>query len=323
MKNIGIDLVEQENLMIVTGDQFSLLSWFKPIILMALLLVSVEIKAQKIKVTKDIYSRENLIAWCIVPFDSKNRGPVERSGMLNKLGINKLAYDWREKHIPTFDAEIEALKTHHITLQAFWLHSGPDPEKDKNLATILEVLKRNKVKTQLWLMVTGIKDIDAMTQEEKVKAHAKPIAYIAEKAAEIGCTVGLYNHGGWYGEPENQLEIMRYLKKPNIGIVYNFHHAEEQIDRFPKFFPEMLPHLLAVNLSGLKKGNPVKVVPIGQGDAEMEMIRIVKNSKYSGPIGIINEETAPDAEVGLTMNIDGLKKILKEIGDSAALKTYN
>lgn len=295
----------------------------KMIFLIVLTIFSIETRAQKSKSIGNIYGRNNLIAWCIVPFDSKNRGPVERAEMLNKLGINKLAYDWREKHIPTFDAEIEALKLHHITLQAFWLHSGPDPEKDKNLATILEVLKRNKVKTQLWLMVTGIKDLDGMTQEEKVKAHAKPIAYIAEKAAEIGCTVGLYNHGGWYGEPENQLEIINYLKKPNIGIVYNFHHAEEQIDRFPKFFPEILPHLLVVNLSGLKKGNPVKVVPIGEGDAETEMIRIVKNSKYKGPIGIINEETAPDAEVGLTMNMEGLKKILKEEGDSAALKTYN
>ncbi|MBE9464278.1 xylose isomerase [Dyadobacter sp. UP-52] len=291
--------------------------------LVILSVISIKTNAQKAKGTANIYSRDNLIAWCIVPFDSKNRGPVERSEMLNKLGINKLAYDWREKHIPTFDAEIEALKTHHITLQAFWLHSGPEPEKDKNLATILEVLKRNNVRTQLWLMVTGIKDLDTMTQEEKIKAYAKPIAYIAKKAAEIGCTVGLYNHGGWYGEPENQLEIINYFKKPNIGIVYNFHHAEEQLDSFPKFFPKILPYLLAVNLSGLKKGNPVKVVPIGQGDAEKEMIRLVKNSKYSGPIGIINEETAPDAEVGLTMNIDGLKKILKELGDSAALKTYN
>ncbi|WP_229216651.1 sugar phosphate isomerase/epimerase [Dyadobacter sp. 3J3] len=286
-------------------------------------MLTIETKAQKSKNTANIFALDNLTAWCIVPFDSKNRGPVERAKMLNTLGINKLAYDWRAKHIPTFDSEIEALKTHHVTLQAFWLHSGPDPENDKDLETILEVLKRNKVKTQLWLMVTGINDLDGMTQEEKVKAHAKPIAYIAERAAEIGCTVGLYNHGGWYGEPENQLEIINYLKKPNIGIVYNFHHAEEQFDRFPKFFPEMLPYLLSINLSGLRKGNPVKVVPIGQGDVKTEMIRVVKNSTYNGPIGIINEETAPDAEVGLKMNMDGLKKILKQLGDSAALKTYH
>jgi sugar phosphate isomerase/epimerase len=280
------------------------------------------VHAQKSQAAKSIFRRDNLIAWCIVPYDSKNRSPVERSEMLNGLGINKLAYDWREKHIPTFDEELDALKSHHITLQAFWLHSGPLPENDKNLATILDVLKRHQVKTQIWLMVAGIEGLDTMTQQEKVKAHAKPVAYIAERAAKIGCTVGLYNHGGWYGEPENQLEIIKYLNKSNIGIVYNFHHAEEQVDRFPAFFPKLVPHLFALNLSGLKKGNPVKVVPIGQGDAEIGMIRVVRNSKYKGPVGIINEETAPDALDGLTMNIDGLKKILKELGDEAALQTY-
>ncbi|MCF2443481.1 sugar phosphate isomerase/epimerase [Dyadobacter sp. CY345] len=280
------------------------------------------LKAQKASRTKNIYAKQNLIAWCIVPYDVKNRGPVERAEMLNKLGFTMLAYDWREKHIPEFDAELDALKKHHIKLQAFWYHTGANPESDKNLPIILDVLKRHGVKTQIWLMVSGIKDLDKMSQQEKLLAIAKPVNYVAEKAAEIGCTVGLYNHGGWYGMPENQLEVIRYLKKPNIGIVYNFHHAEEDIERFPKFFPEILPHLFAVNLMGLKKGNPVKVVPIGEGDAESEMIKIVRENAYNGPIGIINEDTAPDAEVGLTMNMHGLKKILKEQSDQAALNTY-
>jgi len=278
--------------------------------------------AQKASRSKNIYARQNLIAWCIVPYDVKNRGPVERAEMLNKLGFTMLAYDWREKHIQEFDAELDALKKHNIKLQAFWYHSGANPESDKNLQVILDLLKRHGLKTQIWLMVSGIKDLDEMTQQEKIIAVSKPVNYIADKAAEIGCTVGLYNHGGWYGMPENQLDVIRYLKKTNIGIVYNFHHAEEDLERFPKFFPQIVPHLFAVNLMGLKKGNPVKVVPIGDGDAEAEMMRIVRDSKYRGPVGIINEDTAPDAEVGLTMNVNGLKKILKAQSDQSALETY-
>ena len=64
------------------------------------------------------------------------------------------------------------------------------------------------------------------------------------------------------------------------------------------------------------------MVPIGQGDSEMEMMRIVRESSYKGPVGIINETTHPDAEVGLQLNMDGLKKILKSLGDEAALRTY-
>lgn len=278
--------------------------------------------AQKRTGTDNIYARQNLIAWCIVPFDVKNRGPVERAEMLSKLGFTMLAYDWREKHIPEFDQELDALKKHHIKLQAFWLYSGPNPENDKTLPLILEVLKRHGVKTQIWCMIDGIKDMEKMSQQQKIEAVAKPVSYIADKAAEIGCTVGLYNHGGWYGVPENQLEVIHYLKRSNIGIVYNFHHAEDDIARFSTFFPKILPHLMAVNLMGLQNGNPVKVVPIGQGDSEAEMIRVIKASTYRGPIGIINEDTAPDAEVGLTMNMEGLKKILKTQSDTKALETY-
>src|SRR5690348_8317118 len=56
-----------------------------------------------------LFARDNLIAWCIVPFDSKKRGPEERAAMLERLGFRHFAYDWRAEHIPTFDAEIEAL----------------------------------------------------------------------------------------------------------------------------------------------------------------------------------------------------------------------
>jgi sugar phosphate isomerase/epimerase len=300
--------------------------FFKKLAITSLLLVMLlkyqNTNAQNAPGTDNIYARENLIAWCVVPFDSKNRDPVERAEMLNRLGFTMLAYDWREKHIPEFDQEMEALKSHNIKLQAFWLHSGPNPENDKTLPIILDVLKRDGIQTQIWCMVAGIKDMDKMTQQEKIEAVAKPLGYIADKAAEIGCSVGIYNHGGWYGDPENQLELIKYLKRANIGIVYNFHHAEEDINSFPEFFPKILPHLMAVNLMGLKKGTPVKVVPIGEGDAEAEMIRIVRESAYRGPIGIINEDTAPDAEVGLTMNVEGLKKILQAQSDKAALKTY-
>ena len=272
----------------------------------------------------DIYACNNLVAWCIVPYDVKKRGPEERCKMLDELGITKMAYDWRNEHIPTFDEELNTLEKHNIKLQAFWLPTDQDPANDKTIGLILDLLKRHKVKTQLWCLVAKDEKLATMTQEEKVAYTAIPLAYIAKEAAKIGCTLGLYNHGDWCGEPENQLAIIDYLKMPNIGIVYNFHHAETQMGRFAEFFPKILPHLLALNISGLKKGNggPGQVVPIGQGDSEQEMMRIVRDSKYTGPIGIINEATAPDAEDGLRLNIDGLKKMLKSIGDTAALRTY-
>lgn len=265
--------------------------------------------------TPSIYSKQNLIAWCIVPFDSKNRGPQERAEMLNNLGITKLAYDWREEHIPTFDEELEALKKHDIKLQGFWFYSGPDPANDKNLDIILNLLKRNNTKTQLWTMFNGWEDFDNLSQAAKVKTAAESVAYVAKKLKEIECSLGLYNHGGWFGEPENQLAIINYLKLENIGIVYNFSHSETQIHRFPDFFPKILPHLYAINLTGLKGGYPAEVVPVGQGNIEEKMMRIIRDSSYDGPIGIINESFAPDAADGLKLNIQGLQEISERLGE--------
>ena len=41
-----------------------------------------------------IYAQNNLVAWCVVPFDASGRGPAERAEMLKALGLTKLAYDW-------------------------------------------------------------------------------------------------------------------------------------------------------------------------------------------------------------------------------------
>lgn len=271
-----------------------------------------------------IFSRDNLVAWCIVPFDSKKRGPEERARMLNVLGITKLAYDWREEHVPFFDAEMNALKKHHIELLAFWMPYGPDPQNSPHYHEILDLLRRHNLKIQLWWSYGSNDDmLENLTQEEKVMKVSKIVKDMAVDAAEIGCTVGLYNHNGWFGEPENELAILSQVDMPNVGIVYNFNHAENQIDRFPDFFPEILPHLIALNIAGLEKGPPGKIVPVGKGDSEEKMIRIIAESSYQGPLGIINEDTAPDAEVGLKMNMAGLKKILKSLGYSAPLSTYD
>ena len=67
-----------------------------------------------------LFETDNLVAWCVVPFDAKKRGPEERAAMLEKLGFKHFAYDYRAEHVPTFDAEVEALKRHGVSLDAWW-----------------------------------------------------------------------------------------------------------------------------------------------------------------------------------------------------------
>lgn len=268
-----------------------------------------------------LYGRENLMAWCIVPFDAKQRGPEERAEMLQRLGLTGLAYDYRAEHIPTFDQEFASLAKHNIRFTAFWC--GGVNLQDPLTGPIdlaLQTLKRNNTAADLWVLIdeSQLKDLP---QSEKVSRCAAAIRKIADEAAKTNCRVGLYNHGGWFGDPANQIEILKQVPAQNAGIVYNFHHGHEHLDRFPALFNDMLPYLHCVNLNGMRQGGP-KILPVGDGDDDLALLKMIKDSGYTGPIGILGHRAEIDAEVALKLNLDGLKKLLEQLEDKDALATY-
>jgi sugar phosphate isomerase/epimerase len=261
--------------------------------------------------TPALFEPKNLVAWCIVPFDAKKRGPEERAAMMERLGIKRYAYDWRAEHLPTFDAELDALKRHGIELTAVWFPGA----LDKDARFLLDALKRHGIKTQLWVSGGGEPTKSPEDQRRRVAAEAARIRPIAEAAAAQGCTVALYNHGGWFGEPENQLAIIDELKRPNVGVVYNLHHGHEHLDRFPEVLAMLKPHLLALNLNGsVREGDKQgkKILVLGQGDEDVRLLKQILASGWTGPVGILNH-TDEDAETQLKANLDGLKSILPQV----------
>ena len=262
----------------------------------------------------DVFAKDNLVAWCIVPFDAGKRGPEERAAMLEKLGIKRFAYDYRAEHIPTWDAELDALKKHGIELTAWWFPSSLNEEAKKTL----ELFQRHGVKPQLWITGGGVPTKDNAEQTARVEAEAKRIKVIAEAAAPLGLQVALYNHGNWFGEPENQIAIIERLKRDgitNVGIVYNLHHGHEHLDRFPALLAKMKPYLLTLNLNGMsrgadKEGN--KIMPLAQGELDVELLKAIRASGWSGPIGILNH-TGEDAEARLLDNLDGLRWLVANL----------
>lgn len=278
------------------------------VFIFALLLVSSSLCGRAAEYS--LFARSNLVAWCIVPFDAKKRGPEERAQMLERLGIHRFAYDWRAEHIPTFDEEIDTCRKHNIEIIAWWFPTT----LDKDAQTILAVLKRKNLKPQLWVMGGGEPTKTAEEQQKRIETEVARLRPIADAAAAIGCKVGLYNHGGWFGEPENQLAIIKALKAPNVGIVYNFHHGHDQIERFPELFARMKPHLYSININGmLKDGERVgkKILTIGEGDQELAMLKVIEKSDWRGPVGILNHRPEMDAEQALRQNLEGLERLKK------------
>ena len=254
-----------------------------------------------------LFARTNLVAWCIVPFDAKKRGPEERAAMLERLGFKMFAYDYRAEHIPTWDAEMEALKRHQVQLLAWWFPTILNEEG----GTILGVLQRHRWRAQLWVMGGGAPTKSAEEQLKRVESEVTRIKPIAEDAGAIGCSVALYNHGGWFGEPENQIAIIEKLRTAgvtNVGIVYNLHHGHSHLDRFPVLLQKMKPYLVALNINGMVRDGETsgrKILPLGQGDLDLSLLKMIRDSGWRGPIGILNH-TDEDAEARLRDNLEGL-----------------
>jgi len=260
----------------------------------------------------DIYAHDNLAAWCIVPFDSKKRGPEERAAMLEKLGIKKLAYDWRAEHVPTFEAEIQAAKKHGIEFLSFW---GAHEDAFK-------LFEKYGMKPQIWVVLPAL--TNAATNEERVKITAANILPLVERTRKLGLPLAFYNHGGWCGEPENMIAVAKLLREKHgaahVGIVYNLHHGHDHLDRFPAALAAMKPYLLCLNLNGMIKDGDrhgMKILPVGQGDLDLQLLKTIRDSGYSGPIGILNH-TDEDAEARLKDNLDGLDWLVPQLDGKPA-----
>ncbi len=253
-----------------------------------------------------LLDKSNLVAWCIVPFDAKNRGPMERAEMVKRLGLQRVAYDWRQEHVPTFEDEILQYKQRGIEYFAFWSwHDDMEP-----------LIRKHQIRPQIWSICPSPSD---GSQDEMVKAAAAGMLPLVDKTRELGLKLGLYNHGGWSGEPENMVAVCQYLRQhhdaDHVGIVYNFHHGHEHIDRFPESFEAMLPYLLCVNINGMTDAADVlahpnrKIIPVGSGSHERAMIQTIIDAGYDGPIGILGHRKEMDVEVALRQNLDGLSNV--------------
>lgn len=254
-----------------------------------------------------VFARTNLVAWCIVPFDGKHRGPAERAALVKQLGFTKVAYDWRDNHVPSFEEEILQYRKHGIDYFAFW------GTHDK----AFELFAKYDLHPQIWQTLDSP---NAPTQEERVALAAKRMLPLIERTAKAKCKLGLYNHGGWGGEPENLVAVCKLLREKHkaghVGIVYNLHHGHGHVDDFKAALARMKPYLLCLNLNGMSAKGP-QILPLGAGEADVRLLKVIADSGYSGPIGIIGH-TQDDVELRLRDNLDGLDWILPQLSGNPA-----
>lgn len=255
---------------------------------------------------------DSVHAWCIVPFDSEKRTPHERLAMLKLIGINSYAYDWREEHLEEMETEWELAKVNEIEIKGVWIWIDANNDSIPNLSAsnekLFETIDQVDLETQIWVGFNN-NYFEGLSNDEAVSKGVEIISFLKEKATKLRCTIGLYNHGDWFGEPENQIKILKAAKlETEVGLIYNFHHGHHHIDRFGELVTEMLPYLWTVNINGMEKDGS-KILTLGEGDYEKEMIETLFDQGYDGPIGILGHVDTADVKEILKANIKGLKEM--------------
>jgi len=264
--------------------------------------------------SKPLIDVDEVYAWCIVPFDSENRTPYERIAMLKLIGIHSYAYDWREENMDEMVTEWELAEVNEIDINAVWMWIDANNDSINKLSDsnefLLETMDEEDLETQIWIGFNS-NYFEGLSDDEAVAKGTEMIKYLSKRAADIKCTIGLYNHGDWFGEPKNQMKVLEAAQVENAGLIYNFHHGHNHIDDFGELVDVMLPRLWAVNINGMEKDGS-KILPIGEGDYEKQMIETLFDKGYDGPIGILGHVDTADVKEVLKSNLAGLKKMLAE-----------
>ena len=250
--------------------------------------------------------------WCIVPFDASKRSPEERTKMLVRLGLKRSAYDWRAQHVPEFEEEILQYQKHGIEFFAFWnAHENRPSSSFKSTRSIPKFGKPSfKSDTSPNLENPQIR------HPGRKDRHCQG-SHVSAGQADRRDRMQVRSLQPWRlgRKPENLVAVCKALRAEgheHVGIVYNWHHGHDRIQEWKDDLNLMKPFLLCLNLNGMNTGAKPKILALGKGEHEERMLKILIESGYEGPIGILDHQNHLDAEESLRANLDGLKKFLFE-----------
>jgi hypothetical protein len=265
---------------------------------------------------------ETLAAWCVVPYDDRPRTPAQRADALAALGIEALAWDWRDEHVVQFGEQLDALSERGLGLAAIWA-PVPDGGVSEALESQVRTASDRGLAPQLWACAEfGVPG--PVTEAANPRDFADKLEPLARLAQETDCTLALYNHLGWFGEPLNQLRILDELSErgfDNTGMAYMQHHGHAHIDDFAQLWPRIRARVVALGLNGMRDAarwghkqhwGDGKVLPYGHGPRDLELARIIHESGWSGLTAVIGH-TMDDFELRISDNLEGLDWIARAL----------
>jgi predicted membrane channel-forming protein YqfA (hemolysin III family) len=260
-----------------------------------------------------LYEFNNLVAWCIVPYDACNRNATQRAAMLKRLGITKIAWDWRKEHLSTASHEFEVMSKEGIDIVGVWIWVDVDsvPYLSVQMEQLVQDVIHSTVQTRLWIGFASDTYEDITHESDRLMLVCEILRYINTLIEGSMVTMALYNHGGWLGLPKTMLSIIELSGLHNLGIVYNLHHAHNQLEDLEQNLKRMMPFLVSITMNGMNIEGP-QIRDIGSGSLDVCILNTILNSGYKGHIALLGHTEGEDVEKVLDRNLKGLSRLAIE-----------
>jgi len=270
--------------------------------------------------------REQVAASHLVAHDSVRRGPRERAQMLREIGVRRIIWDWRDEHLETFDAELDALRAHQVELAGIWtplpMPAFEEPDYaarfglvPARIKTLITEAARRGFAPDLWTQIAfGTPGAPAPLSEaahrSEVNRAADHLTGLIRLARGHGMCVVLTNHGGWAGEPQTLKDVVTELARRglgNVGLGFRLQHAHHLIPDLDRHLATMGEHLVALMLSGADAGAELSgrvILPFGAGSRDRWVTHAILDSGWQGQL-VVHAVGTDDSRSRLLDSLEG------------------
>jgi sugar phosphate isomerase/epimerase len=237
------------------------------------------------------------------PVTSYNFGGLEKLSPQDQIDLlHRSGYDGiilrcaTEKNFQNLDRYIQAAeRTDHFKIDAvFERYNFKDSaQRRERWKQVVDKISGKKI--QLWVIFgKKTQGVDDAFIERKLR---EIVTYAAPKGVEVI----LYPHSSCYIESaEEALPFVEKINHPHLKLAFHLYHEIRAKNglRLGEVMKRIQHRLGAVTLAGTDRvadysspraRDKSTIKPLGQGDYDMkELVRILKNSGYTGSVGLMN-----------------------------------
>jgi len=251
-------------------------------------------------------------ALCMDTHDSRKRNLAEQAGMLRELGYDGMGHLWLDdvaERLRTADGA--GLRVFQVYLNV--LLDSPDQPYDRRLKEVIPLLNGRHI--QLAILFKN-----ARPSDESLDPVAMRILHeIAGLTRSTDIQIVLYPHAHfWLERVEDAIRLARKMQPVDVRTMFNLCHwlaVDDEKDLAP-LLTAAKPYLAAITINGADTAAEIHaktgkwIRPLDSGSFDLGgFLRALKESGYSGPIGLQCYGITGDAREHLARSMAAWRKL--------------